>query len=66
MESLANVKTVVENYRETNNETDARIYGFIAVDAISFDRELVVSKNGTVSGTISSESVEMETLLEIH
>ena len=65
MLDLTCVKSIVENYRQTNKETDTQIHGFLAVDAISFDRELIVSKNGTVFGTISSDSVESEDLQEL-
>ena len=65
MENMLHVKEIVDNYRQNNSETNGEIHGIIAVDAIAFDRELVVSKSGLVTGSLSSEVLDAETLAKI-
>ena len=43
LENLSDIKSVVRNYRETNDLDSMEIVGFLAVDAIAFDRETVIA-----------------------
>ena len=65
MNNLSRVKEIVQNYRDGNNQTRDNIVGILAVDAIAFDRELVVSKTGLVTGTLTSEIIDTDTLQKI-
>lgn len=65
MKDLSRVKEIVQNYRDSNNETRDSIVGISAVDAIAFDRELVVSKTGLLTGTLTSEIIDTDTLKKI-
>ena len=59
------IKNVVDNYRDENNVTDEEIYGILAVDAISLDKEMIITKDGLVYGGIESEVLSKEALTKI-
>ena len=65
LENLSLVKNVVENYREENNVTKEEICGILAVDAISLDKEMIITKDGVVYGGLSSEVLSKEALEKI-
>ena len=59
------IKNAVDNYRDENNVTDEEIYGILAVDAISLDKEMIITKDGLVYGGIESEVLSKESLKKI-
>ena len=66
LENLSNITSVVRNYRETNDLDSMEIVGFLAVDAIAFDREMVITNDGFVRGGVESEFLDADTLEKIH
>ena len=65
IQNLSHVKDIVDNYRENNSKTNEEIPGILALDAIAFDRELVISEKGFMTGSLSSECLDAETLAKI-
>lgn len=64
-ENISRVKEIVDSYRENNCQNETEISGIIAVDAIALDKEMVISKTGVITGSLSSETVDLETLEKI-
>ena len=65
LQNLSAIPDVVARFRQQEEIGDERIYGFLAVEAVSFHRELIVTKNGVVEGTLSNETIEMEKIAEL-
>ena len=65
LENLSCLDMIVKHYRETNEIDSMQIFGVLAVDAIAFDREMIIAENGFVTGAIESEFVDKDTLEKI-
>ena len=59
------IKEIVTNYMERSNATYGEISGILAVDAISLDREMVITDKGFVSGGLTSEVLDKDVLASI-
>ena len=65
LENLSCLDMIVKHYRETNEIDSMQIFGVLAVDAIAFDREMIIAENGFVTGAIESEFVDKDILEKI-
>lgn len=65
LENVSCVPQIVERYRETNEVGSEEIVGLLAVDAIAFDREMVITHNGFVRGGVTSDTIDPDTLQRI-
>ena len=65
LQNISGIDEIVKRYRETNELDSTNIYGVLAVDAIAFDREMVIGQDGFIKGSIQSESLDSETLERI-
>ena len=66
LQNLSNLPDVCAHYRTRNEIGNATVYGVLAVDAVSFTRQLVISKTGIIQGSICNETVDAKRLHEMH
>lgn len=66
LQNVSYIHAVCADVRERFETGDAVIAGILAVDAISFQRELIISKDGIVQGSFANETVSAEKLAKIH
>ena len=65
--NVSSLPDVIQDYREENGILDpTAIFGVLAVDAISFQRELIVSNTGVVQGSLFNETISADRLAELH
>ena len=66
LQNLSAIPAIVARYRERSKLHDEKIEGILAVDAISFTRELIVSKTGVVYGSLQNETIDQKRLVKLH
>ena len=67
LQDASKLPDVIECYKQENEISQTRtISGVLAVDAISFRRELVITNTGVVQGSLSNETVDQELLAQLH
>ena len=66
LQNLSKLEEVTTNYRCGNEIGDQKVYGVLAVDAISFTRQMVIGTTGIIQGSISNETVDAKRLQEMH
>ena len=66
VQDISRIHIICDDVRTRFELGDAVIAGVLAVDAISFQRELIVTSNGVVQGSLSNETVSAKKLAKIH
>ena len=66
LQNLSAIRSVAEDVRERYEVGDQVIAGILAVDAISFQRELIITSNGVVQGSLDNNTVNAEILSNLH
>ena len=64
--NLSAIRSVADDVRERYQLGDQVIPGVLAVDAISFQRELIITSIGVVQGSLDNETVNSDTLSKLH
>ena len=66
LHNLSMIPDTVDRFREQEQIGHEIVYGILAVDAVSFQRELIVTKNGMMEGSLSNETLDSAKLAELH
>lgn len=65
LQNLSLVHETVGRFRERENISDCIIYGILAVDAVSFQREMIITNNGVIEGGVSNETLDEEKVIQL-
>ena len=66
LQNISLIRNVCDDVRERFEVGDSVVAGILAVDAISFQRQLIISNNGVVHGSFANETVSSEKLAKMH
>lgn len=64
--NLSSIGSIADDVQARYEVGDDVIAGILAVDAISFQRELIVTSSGIVQGSLDNETVNSENLAKLH
>lgn len=65
LQNLSSIHETVKRFRERQNASEDTIYGILAVDAISFQREMIITNNGVIEGSISNETLDEQQIIQL-